>query len=293
MFPWYESLGRPPLAACRPPRGHGFLRQEYAWVQERWNGPQIEQLQRIVEQNVHIRRIRDPEEYEPTGRMLTTALESHSDLYRDAARLLRTRRELFDGDPSALDRLLRETSITPEDDETLLELFVLFRIIGTLEGMDSEVAQFETIATDRQEIARLRGVDDVEIVLYHDNSGKDQDLSRTKAVHTTALDVANTYFRDKSLRTHTGRPDLIVLEIDHGDQQDYLLTEVKNSTHTATIRRESPRPWNTWPSSARTTSSRSETTAVTTTLVLAGTGCWSCRIWRLRLRRSLTRRRVS
>lgn len=38
-----------------------YLRQDYAWVNDRWNTPLINNLQRIVEQNVHVRRIRDPE----------------------------------------------------------------------------------------------------------------------------------------------------------------------------------------------------------------------------------------
>ncbi|SEP19303.1 hypothetical protein SAMN04487948_1205 [Halogranum amylolyticum] len=226
-----------------------YLRKDYAWVNERWNAPLINNLRRIVEQNVHVRRIRDPHAYEPTDRMLNTASESRHEIYRDAASLLKTHRKLFAGDREQLTSLLAETAITPDDDETLLELFVLFRCIATLEALQDTTTQFETIKTDRQEIARLEGQDESEIVVYHDNSARDRNLSfrpvpdeskrhlsRTEKVHTTGAAVANDYFTNRDLRTHTGRPDLIVIEIKHtADDRDYLITEVKNSTNRKTI----------------------------------------------------------
>ncbi|WP_433632556.1 hypothetical protein [Halomicrococcus sp. NG-SE-24] len=227
-----------------------YLKQDYAWVNDRWDTTLINHLRRIVEQNVHVRRIRDPKAYEPTDRMRNTATESRQPIYRDAATLLQERRRLFNGDPDQLKTLLTETAITPDDDETLLELFVLFRFIATLEDLQETNAQFETIKTDRQEIAQLTNDDGTEIAVYHDNSAHDRglsfrstpdgdqtELSRTEKVHATGFDIANNYFHDREFQTHTGRPDIIVLEITHPDgDQDYLITEVKNSTNTGTIR---------------------------------------------------------
>lgn len=227
-----------------------YLQQDYAWVHERWNQPLINKLRRIVEQNVHIRRIRDPKSYEPTDRMVNTASESRHQVYREAAELLERRRALFEGDRTQLERLLTETAVTPDDDETLLELFVLFRFIATLEDLQATNATFETIRTGRQEVARFEGDDHPEIVIYHDNSGQDRGLSfrpvpnegkdplsRTEKVHTTGFDITNEYFQDREFRTQTGRPDIIVLEIRHSnDDRDYLVTEIKNSTNTGTIR---------------------------------------------------------
>ena len=151
-----------------------YLRGDYAWVQETWKGDEdlIDELQQIMERNVHVRRIREPEAYEPTERMLTTASNARQAVYRDAATLLRTRQALFDGDPAQIRNLLEETAITPDDENTLFELFVLFRFIATLEGMRDERFRFKTIGTDRQEVARLEGEKD--LILYHDNSGKDR-----------------------------------------------------------------------------------------------------------------------
>ncbi|WP_160135341.1 hypothetical protein [Halococcus salsus] len=227
-----------------------YLRQDYTWVNERWNDPLINNLRRVIEQNVHVRRIREPRAYEPTDRMLNTASESRHDVYREAAKLLTMRRNLFAGDKEPLERLLTETAITPDDDETLLELFVLFRFIATLEKLRETDARFETIKSGRQEVARLTGEDQPEIVVYHDNSGGDrgisfipvpnegeEQLSRTEKVHTTGFDVAQSYFTDHNFRTQTGRPDLIVIEIRRKeDDRDYLVTEVKNSSNKGTIR---------------------------------------------------------
>jgi hypothetical protein len=229
-----------------------YLNGDYEWVRETWKGdPQlIGDLRRVMERNVHVRRIREPESYEPTERMLTAAESSRQEVYRDAADLLRTRSRLFNSDEAEIRSLLDETAVTPDDDNTLFELFVLFRFVAVLERLEEGQVQFETISSGRQEVARLNG--DREIVLYHDNSAADRDLSflaepeadagaasRTERVQQVALDVANGYFRDRKFRNHTGRPDVIVLEIrdDAADEREYLVAEVKNSTRSDTIRR--------------------------------------------------------
>jgi len=230
-----------------------YLRGEYDWVRETWKGNEelIDDLNRVVERNVHVRRIRPPDAYEPTERMLTSAESSRQRVYREAASLLRTRNTLFNGDKEALRELLDETAITPDDDHSLFELFVLFRFVSTLEELREGDMQFKTIGTDRQEIARLNG--EKEIVLYHDNSARDRDLSfvsdvpeaaeralsRTEKVQTVARNVANEYFSEHDFRNHTGRPDVIVLEVidDASGEREYLIAEVKNSANTDTIRR--------------------------------------------------------
>lgn len=228
-----------------------YLRGDYDWVQETWKGNDdlIDELQRIVERNVHVRRIRDPDSYEPTERMLTTAANSRHAVYREAASLLRTRERLFDGDPDAIRGLLEETAIAPDDQDSLFELFVLFRFVATLERLQESQPTYKTIATGRQEVARFD--DGKEIVLYHDNSAGDRNLSfvaepdedathlsRTDKVQLEAKDIASDYF-GREFRNYTGRPDVIVLEViaEDDDQHEYLIVEVKNSTNVDTIRR--------------------------------------------------------
>jgi hypothetical protein len=228
-----------------------YLREDYQWVQDTWQGNEdlVSELQRIVERNVHVRRIRAPETYEPTERMLTTAEQARQSIYRDAAALVRNRQRLFDGEPDAIRALLNETAITPDDEHTLFELFVLFRFVSTIEDLVEERFQFKTIASGRQEIAHIEG--DKEIVLYHDNSASDRELSfranvpdagerqlsRTEKVQTVARNVASNYFQTE-FQNHTARPDVITLEIidEEANEFEYLIAEVKNSTNMQTVR---------------------------------------------------------
>lgn len=228
-----------------------YLIEEYEWVQQTWKGNQqlIEELSHIVERNVHVRRIRDPETYEPTERMMTAAENARQPVYRDAAELIRARERLLSGDPEELQRMLETTAITPDDENRLFELFVLFRFVETIERLQNATPRFNTIATDRQEIARFEGEKD--LYLYHDNSASDRDLSflsepdaegrpltRAEKVQEVALSIANNYFRDRNpFRNHTGRPDMIVLEIVSENDHEYLIAEVKNSINTDTIRK--------------------------------------------------------
>jgi len=136
-----------------------YLRGEYEWVQETWKGNEnlIDELQQIVERNVHVRRIRDPDTYEPTERMLTTAADSRQAVYREAASLLKSRERLYEGDPDEIRKLLDETAIAPDDQDSLFELYVLFRFVATLERLQESQPEFKTIATGRQEVARFDG----------------------------------------------------------------------------------------------------------------------------------------
>lgn len=228
-----------------------YLRREYDWVQQRWHekGALIDELSAIMDRNVNIRRIRDPEGYEPTERMLTTAENSRQLIYREAASLLRARDRLYRGDRDELQRLLEFTAIAPDDQDRLFELYVLFRFVSILDDLRNENVVFETIATDRQAVAHLPG--SPEIAIYHDNSARDRNLSfrteeeselqdplpRSHRVQHVAHEVAQSYFK-KDFEDHTGRPDVIILEVrdKETDQYEYLITEVKNSKREKTVR---------------------------------------------------------
>ena len=228
------------------------LHKEYEWVTERWqdNLELVDVLRDIFERNVHIARIREPDAYEPTERMLRTAEESRNEVYREAARLFREYNEASAGNEEAIRRLLGETMITPDDDETLLELFVLFKYIGAIEKYWSEEFDIQTIKSGSQEIARMQG-NDAELVLYHDQSGKDRglsfvtaetdtprsELSRAEMVKREAKEATTHYFQDEEVKRRTNRPDVIVLEIRKGDHREYLITEIKNSIREETIQR--------------------------------------------------------
>jgi hypothetical protein len=224
---------------------------EYDWVTDRWreNLELIDVLRNVVERNVHVARIREPSEHEPTDRMLQRAENARSEVYREAARLLREYRRSLAAEEDAVAELLERTAITPDDEETLLELYVLFRYVSAIESLDEGSFTIRTIESGSQEVARLDN-GSCELFLYHDSSARDRDLSfkpeeseRTRAelsraglVQREALSVAQAYFTETDIRRSTGRPDVIVLEIREEDRREYLVTEVKNSTNYDTVR---------------------------------------------------------
>jgi len=228
-----------------------YLRADYEWVTDRWreNLDLVDVLRRTVERNVHVRRIRDPASYEPTERMLQRAESARTPLYTEAASLLRSYRRSREADPDAIAELLEQTAITPDDEETLLELYVLFRFVSAIESLQGESFTLSTIASDSQAVARMSD-DDAEITLYHDNSARDcglsfipesfekgkDELTRSEMVRRETIDVLSTYFRNDSFQRRTGRPDVIVLEVEAEDRREYLITEIKNSTNPGTIR---------------------------------------------------------
>lgn len=228
-----------------------YLKAEYEWVTDRWreNLELVDVMMDIFDRNVHVTRIRDPDEYEPTERMLISAENSRHPLYRTSADLLRSYRASLAGDADAIRELLDSTAITPDDDETLFELYVLFKYIGAIESFQEERFTLQTIRSDKQEVARLDDRErETEIVLYHDNSarrrdvsfdsspdGQTNDLTRHEIIHRESARTAQQYFKNERLGSHTGRPDVIVIEIERDGEREYLVTEVKYSTRQETI----------------------------------------------------------
>lgn len=229
-----------------------YLEQDYDWVNQRWKAESdlVAEMREIFRRNVHLTRIRQPEAYEPTDRMLQRAHESRQEVYRDAAELLSTYRDTLAGDAEAIRELLEQTAITPDDEETLFELFVLFRYIGVVEGLANERFTISTIERGSQEVARLER-DGRSIVIYHDSAAraerlqflsdiveKDPDtLSRTEKIKFEKRRIADEYFLDLEFDYRSGRPDVIVLEIEGEERFEYLITEVKYSTRQETVER--------------------------------------------------------
>lgn len=230
-----------------------YLQQEYDWVTDQWqeNLELVDQLRNLFERNVHVTRIRDPETYEPTDRMIQTAESARNEIYREAACLLQELRASRQADETALKKLLEETIITPDDEETLFELYVLFQYVKAIEDHQDGKTTVATIETDRQEVARIESEGGSDVVLYHDSSARDRnlkfipeltdkpesELARAELIQRESRRIIERYFEQDRFERHTNRPDVIVLEIRHEDEYEYLITEVKNSTSTETIQR--------------------------------------------------------
>lgn len=229
-----------------------YLEREYEWVNDRWRGDPdlVKSMRDIFRRNVHLTRIRSPKEYEPTDRMIQRATESRQPIYRRAAQLLTDYQRTLRGEREAIAELLNSTAIAPDDDETLFELFVLFRYIGVVEQLSEGQFELQTIETGSQEVARLQD-EERSIVLYHDSAARAQDLefisdvkdkdpgslSRTELIQYETGRLTDEYFVEDEFRSTTGRPDVIVLEIEEDDSVEYLITEVKYSSRRETIQR--------------------------------------------------------
>jgi len=70
--------------------------------------------------------------------------------------------------PREIRRRQNHTAITPDDGDTLFELFVLYQFVSTLEEVSEQHATFSTSQSGRQEVVRIDV--ETEIVLYHDSS---------------------------------------------------------------------------------------------------------------------------
>lgn len=229
-----------------------YLKENYEWVNQRWPNNQglISEFKNIFKRDVHIDRIKDPKEYEPTERMLVSAENSRHEIYREASALLKKRRRLHKGDSEEIRAVLNDTAITPDDEATLFELFTLFRFISALEYLRDDKFRLRTISSGAQEVARMES-GDKELVLYHDNAARELgikflyrrekdrgEISRPEKVEEKTEEIIKNFFRDKEFRASSRRPDVLVLEIRDKDTKEYgfIVVEVKCSMNEKRIR---------------------------------------------------------
>lgn len=226
-----------------------YIQSDYRWARDTWRGEEqlMNELRRLTERNVHIRRIRECEDYEPSERMLTTAENSRQPLYQEAASLLRTYNSIKTGDRKLIEQLLADTAITPDDDAKLFELYVLFRVIEALESVHDGNVQMGMLRKGRDSEFASFG-DHPQLEVFYDQAAPGRAISflteqeiggrsrsRIEKVHGVASDVTGEYLNHSILRTN--RPDVLVVQVNGGDPQEfeYLIIEVKNSTNRDTI----------------------------------------------------------
>jgi len=226
--------------------------QRYGWFSDRWgpHGDTVRMLDRIMRQNVHVRRIRSPTQREPTPRMVAAAAASRLPIYREAAALLRTYIDALAGDPEVVRQLLRLTMITPDDDDRLFELYVAFQLIRGVARVSDDTPQVRARISAQQALARIPVDGSTAIEVYHDSAAGEQGLafladvfekelsalSRTEHVLKTARTVEASYFNEDPQSVRTGRPDVIILKLIQDTRTDYLITEVKFSASRDRVR---------------------------------------------------------
>jgi len=231
-----------------------------SWLKDRWeteDGKEtIEKMKMIFERNVHVNRIKKPEKYEPTKRMIFTAKNSRSEIYRQAGEYLELRNKIQNKDEEELKILLEDTALIPKNENTLFEIYVLFRFILELyEIYEDQKIEFEEIRTGKEEIAKYLA--EKEVVLYHNNAARDKkiqfksdiyekyekdsydDLSRTEKVEWKSQEIMDSYFTDENFSKYTKRPDILMLQVESEERSEYeyLITEIKNSSDVKTVKR--------------------------------------------------------
>lgn len=208
------------------------------WAEEKWELDQsqskIKKLRKITENNIHLQKIRDTEDYEPTERMIEKAEQSRRSLYRDAAQGIKKRKEYHNGENVAQ---LLNTVVQPEDD-TMLELGLVFETINQLKdlGKDYYLKQIKTEGRDKKWIAQVELPGNKTVNIYHDETSSKTDFKPDKDeiekdISSQYEDILDKYF-DSATHDTTRRPDMILELKNEGETIDYLLAEVKNKDHT-------------------------------------------------------------
>ncbi|MFB6199595.1 MAG: hypothetical protein ABEJ83_01845 [Candidatus Nanohaloarchaea archaeon] len=207
------------------------------WAKENWDldnsASKIQQLKQVKENNVHIQRIREAKEYEPTERMIEKAESSRRKIYREAAQGYKQRQKYRNGED--LSELLK-TVIQPSDN-TLLELALVFNTIDKILEMGNDYT-LRPISSEMKEekwIAQIQITEEKKINVYHDETTEKTDFKpdkteRRKEIDSQYRDILKEYLGVDS-NDSTRRPDMI-LELKEGEEVlDYLLAEVKNKNH--------------------------------------------------------------
>jgi hypothetical protein len=212
--------------------------EDKSWAERKWGlndgQSKIQALRNITKDNVHLERIREVKDYEPTERMIEKAEKSRREIYREAARGIKQREKYRQG--RELDQLLG-TIIQPDED-TILELGLIFTTIDYLLSLNDEY-ELEPIKDDSSThlpIARIDLTENKEIHIYHDKTSPstrfrsydpEEAGKRQKASRSQYRQIIKEYL-DVNSRDASKRPDMVVELRQDGELVDLLLGEVKN-----------------------------------------------------------------
>jgi hypothetical protein len=228
---------------------------DYGWRRDQWSDDRMREFRRLYSRNVHLNRIRDGGDIEPTARDLTAARTSREPLYAEAYDLYDTYRQLQSGryDDPAVQSLLRETLVVPERLPRLFELFCVFKLIRLLSELYPRLA-LQVIEPGAADIARLEN-ETHRIEVYHDQQGNLQfhepldDIEAETPYFQRYQDVLETHvelmdaFLDRGAgqALYSGRPDIVVevyeKETDRTLPRRVLLGEIKYTESEQTFAR--------------------------------------------------------
>ncbi len=208
-----------------------------------------ERLDRMYRENIYLQRI-SVEDSDVTARMIESVKRSRSQLYREAAILLDRFRRLMRQqltDQEARE-VLNNTMIAPEANETLFELYWIFRLLRTFDGV-----QFRVIQDRSSPVIAAWEDAGSKYTLYHNAIGE-QSRFREEFSETPTSEDGYLYRMQEVLKTWQdlsdrllnrggadtlwgGRPDIVLEKAaisDDGtrDLEQVFVGEVKYTTDT-------------------------------------------------------------
>lgn len=215
--------------------------------------PLADELRRIVNWDVHIRRIKDPTDITLTDRDLTRAARARHSLYRDSAEQLRTYRWLMadEWDEPMVKELLERTLLYLDELPKLYELYCgyhLIRLLGSINDIEMQqlrssepLALFEsdsqTITVYWDEHGPLSFNESVSAQPEYDISEPEYGFSDSytqrfaNAAEAYERAMASVTGSTQSMNFYRGQPDLIVVFTDgENNIERILIGEVKYRT---------------------------------------------------------------
>lgn len=230
------------------------IEEQYEWLKGLREKPDlVNYLKEIYRRNVHVNRIKNPQEYEVSDRDISIAENSRKELYKSAASLLCKYKKFMSGEFSKeeLQELLNETLILPGDTPTLFELYSVFGLLNKLErDIGDKEFELKKIAKGSKEIAIFEE-DTTKILFYHDSTGgmefferinelkgievNIEFLERFRRASIQHADLIRELLGEEKQSFYSGRPDVLIEYYEGEDLVELAIGEVKYSDQKQTF----------------------------------------------------------
>ena len=222
----------------------------YEWIGN-WLGDDLEEginlrthLREIFKRNIHIRRIKEADEYHVTDKMINKALCSRSELYREAGTLLHCTIDLME-EGLTCSRITKILNKIEPRESVLFELYCVFELIKSLKRDNLTLKPIMIDQSiDQNQVATLESKSTgVEIKVYHNSKGSlsfivtKQEVEKStadnfmKSKQEMMLDEIDTYCKLENISekkyVYRGRPDVMIEKFRHKILEKVVIGEVK------------------------------------------------------------------
>ena len=226
------------------------LEKNYDWLKHLKDEEDlIAYLKNIYKKNVHINRIKQPEEIQINERHLSIAENSRKELYKEASQLLIKHQKLMQGEYNKkdLNELLNETLILPGETHRLFELYTIFKILKKLE----KNLELQKIEEGTTKIASYKE-NNQEIHVYHDSTGQItfhekieklkqktdiEYLERYRKATLEHAELTKNLLNKEKPTPYQGRPDILIEHYQNKKLTKLTIGEVKYTENKQTFQK--------------------------------------------------------